>query len=300
MKARDSRANRQDADTGSEASLKKLTRYRLMVTGMMAEVLRKFGFEEARKQQRPLLARDYVFTPGFPQAQPFKTVYERVFLEETPLAVVREIHLQHAENLHASAKLTLALCEEGFAGAMTLLERFTRSFQRAIPNEFVQKISPSVGDFGVAWAWERPKGAEVIPDVIAFVRYNVFVGLTGHDTPPLFMPAVPNQIDGELRNLPTTESYADQQEGLLASLRGRAEGAPKLPVGGRLDLGEFAPSESASFFFLTSSGSVNRDPRAPQKWYYRAGGEKGAQEITLYRVGRGILPVRERLKVEVV
>jgi len=271
-----------------------------MVTGMMAEVLSKFGFEEARKQQRPLLARDYVFTPGFPAAQSFKTVHEKVFLEETPLAVVREIHLQNAENPHASAKLTLALCGEGFAGAMILLERFVNSFQRAIPNELVQQISPSVGDFGVAWAWERRKEAEAIPDVIAFVRYNVFVGLIGHDTPPQFMADVPNQIDGELSKSPTTERYADQQEGVFSALRGGTEGGPKVPVGGRLDLGEFATSDGASFFFLTSSGSVNRDPRAPQKWYYRAGGEKGPQEITVYRVGRGILPVRERLKVEVV
>jgi len=28
--------------------------------------------------------------------------------------------------------------------------------------------------------------------------------------------------------------------------------------------------------------------------------DRGPQEITLYRVGRGILPLRERLRVEVV
>src|SRR5215470_18468847 len=77
--------------------------------------------------------------------------------------------------------------------------------------------------------------------------------------------------------------------------------APRVPTGGRLELGEFATEtkEGVTLFFLTSSGSVNRDPESPQKWYYRAGVERGAQEITLYRVGKGILPLRERLRVEV-
>jgi hypothetical protein len=267
-----------------------------MVTGMMTEALRKFGFEEARKQQRPLLASDYVFTPGFPLAQPFKTVYERVFLEETPLAVVREMHLQHSDNPHASAKVTLSLCWEGFAAAMTLLERFVNSFQRAVPAE-EPRNHKEIGDFSVAWSWDQKMNL----DVFALVRWNVFVAATGHDVEPGFLVAVAAQIDRELRAAPTTPRYADQTEGLLSTVRKRAQERPRVPVGGRLDLGEFAvEKEGASLFFLTGSGSVNRDPGAPQNWYYRAGATRGPQEITLYRVGRGILPVRERLTVEVV
>jgi hypothetical protein len=270
-----------------------------METGLMAEVLKQFGFEEARKQQRLLLATDYVFTPRFPAAQPFKNVYERVFLEETPLAVVREIHLQHNEKPHTSAKVTLALCWNGFADAMALLQRFANSFQRAIPVEQILNTVPQneIGDFGVAWAWEPGAGAL---DVIAFVRFNVLVAATGHDTEPGFLLALANQIDRELRTSATTEKYTDQTEGLFTRARSEAQGAPRTAAGGRLDLGEFAAEkEGVSLFFLASSGSVNRDPESPQKWYYRAGVERGQQEITLYRVGKGILPARERLRVEV-
>ena len=268
-----------------------------MVAGMMAEVLRKFGFEEARKQQRPLLAKDYIFTPRFPLAEPFKNVYERAFLEETPLAVVREIHLQHSEKPHASAKVTLALCWNGFADAMTLLERFVNSFQRAVPAGGPWQHN-EIGDFTVLWSWDQSRMEE---DVIAMVRFNVFMAATGHDTEPGFLIALAAQADRELRAMPTTESYPDQREGLFSNVRRGTEGAPRVPVGGRLDLGEFAAEkEGASLFFLASSGSINRDPQEPQKWYYRAGAKRGPQEITLYRVGRGILPLRERLRVEVV
>lgn len=263
---------------------------------MMTEVLRKFGFEEARKQQRPLLAKDYVFTPNFPLAQPFPTVYERVFLEETPLAVVREMHLQHSDTPHTSAKVTLSLCWEGFAAAMTLLERFVNSFQRAV-SAGAPWNDKEIGDFSVAWSWEQGMNA----DVFAFVRWNVFVAVTGHEVEPGFLVAVAAQIDRELRAAPTTPRYADQTEGPLSVVRKTAQETPRVPAGGRLELGEFAvEKDGASLFFLTGSGSVNRDPGTPQKWYYRAGAKRGPQEITLYRVGRGILPVRERLTVEVV
>lgn len=268
-----------------------------MVTGLMAEVLKQFGFEEARKQQRPLLATDYIFTPRFPLAEPFKNVYEKVFLEETPLAVVREIHLQHSEKPHASAKVTLALCWNGFADAMTLLERFVNSFQRAAPAGGPWQHN-EIGDFTVLWSWDQRRMEE---NVIAMVRFNVFMAATGHDTEPGFLIALAAQADRELRALPTTESYPDQSEGLFSNVRRGTEGAPRVPAGGRLDLGEFAAEkEGASLFFLASSGSINRDPQDPQKWYYRAGAQRSTQEITLYRVGRGILPLRERLRVEVV
>jgi hypothetical protein len=264
----------------------------------MAEVLRQFGFEESRKQQLPLLARDYVFAADFPAARPFKVVHERAFLEETPLALVREIHLENSEKPHTNAKLTLALCWEGFADAMTLLERFVTSFQRAVPTEAVWSTvtQNGIGDFGVAWAWERGPGAL---DVIAYVRFNVLVAATGHDMEPGFLLALANQIDGGLRTAPTTGGYTDQTEGLLSPVRKLAKGEPRVSLGGRLDLGKF-DEPRLLLFFQTSSGSVYRDHAEPQKFYYRAGRERGPQEITLYRVGQGILPIRERLKLEVV
>lgn len=269
-----------------------------METGLMADVLKQLGFEEVRKQQRPLLASDYIFMPRFPLAEPFKPVYDRVSFQETPLAVVREIHLQHSDQPHTSAKVTLALCWNGFADAMILLERFVNGFQRAVPAGAARQHS-EIGDFSVLWSWDEPPKFKA-EDVVAMVRFNVFMAATGHDTEPGFLIALAAQADRELRALPTTQSYADQPEGWL-SRAARAEEVPRVPAGGRLDLGEFAAEkEGVSLFFLTSGGSVNRDPQAPQKWYYRAGVDRGPQEITLYRVGLGILPLRERLKVEVV
>lgn len=268
-----------------------------METGLMADVLKQLGFEEVRKQQRPLLASDYIFTPRFPLAEPFKPVYERVSFQETPLAVVREIHLQHSDQPHTSAKVTLALCWNGFADAMTLLERFVNSFQRSVPAGAVRRNN-EIGDFSVLWSWGEPAKTQA-EDALAMVRFNVLLAATGHDTEPGFLIALAQQADRELRALPTTQSYADQAEGLLSGVRKR-EAAPRVPAGGRLDLGEFATEkEGISLFFLSSSGAVNRDPESTQKWYYRAGVQRGAQEITLYRVGKGILPQRERLKVEV-
>jgi hypothetical protein len=44
---------------------------------------------------------------------------------------------------------------------------------------------------------------------------------------------------------------------------------------------------------------VNRAPERTDSWYYRAGAEKGRQDVVLLRVGKGILPIKERLTVEI-
>ena len=264
----------------------------------MAELLQQFGFDEARRQSHKLLAEDYRFAPAFPAGQAFKTVHERVFMEETPLAVVRELHLQHSAAPHSSLELTLALALNGFPDAMTLLDRFVHGFQRFVPPERVRNIHQTnqIGEFGVAWQWD-PRSDGLL-DVMAFVRHNVLVAASAHDPEPGLVLALAVQIDRELNALSTVQDYAEP--GRLSI--DRAECAPRVAAGGRLELRDFGAEDrdGATLFFVPSSGSVNRDPANPQRWYYRAGEKRGTQQIMLYRVARGgILPARQRLNVEV-
>ncbi len=262
----------------------------------MSEILKRLGLDAAAKQSRPLLAEDYVFLPSDHESSRDLTLaHEEVFLDETPLAVVRQIHLQHPSRPHTSIRLHLALCWNGFRDGLTLVSRLSQSFQRQIPAEAV--VNPTetygIGDFGVAWPWSG-KGD---PDVIAFVRNNAVASFEAHDAAATVVPLA-RDIDGALRKLRTTDRYGEETAGVLDEVRKRAGKVPRLPAGGRLDLGVLTGGRD-SLFFLTTSGSVNRFPDRAEAWYYRAGAAKGRQEITLFRVGKGILPVMERLSVEV-
>jgi hypothetical protein len=101
---------------------------------MTAEVLGRLGFDAASKQDCPYIVEDFVFDAArFPSARALRVVHEEVMLEETPLALVREIHLQPPERGHAAIRLSLLLCWNGFPDAMRLLARFPSRFQRAFP-----------------------------------------------------------------------------------------------------------------------------------------------------------------------
>jgi hypothetical protein len=248
-------------------------------------------------ESRPFIAEDFVFDPSaFAATKETAIVHEEVFLEETPLAVQRQIDLQHGGRLHTSLRIRLALCWNGFADALTLLARFPNSFQRAFsPNALVNTADRhQIGDVGFAWAWS----GQGDPDVLAFVRNNVYASLVGHDAAGIVRPAA-KELDDALRRLRTSGPYRDEPAGALAEVRRRSGEAARLPPGGRLELGALPDDAGERLFFLTDTGSVNRSPESPRSWYYRAGGEKGRHEIVLFRVGRGILPVRERLVVEV-
>ena len=260
----------------------------------MNEILARL--DDMSREQRPLLGEDFVFAASrYTSAASFEVVHRELHFEETPLAVVRDLYLQHTENRHSSLQLTLGLAWNGFRDALTLAAQFASSYQRAIPETtfFDAAIAQRLGDFGFAWAWES-KGE---PDVIGFVRNNAFVGIQGHDAGKHSL-ALARELDEELSSLRTISSYQDDGGGLTAEVRQREGEVPKVPTGGRLDLG-VPPGEKASFF-LTSSGSVNRDQAKPSLRYFRAGAETGRQEITLFTVGEGILPSRESLIVEVV
>jgi hypothetical protein len=263
---------------------------------MIKDVLRRLGFDELLRQERPRLGEDYVFdSRTVAAAKELRVVHESVFLEETPLSIVRQIHLQHGSRPHTSLQVTLALCWNGFREALTLLLRFAASFERRIPEENVVNTAQAhqVGEFGVAWAWAEKGG----PDILGFVRKNVFVGVRGHDAGELIV-SLAKEVDAALRSGKPTEQYRDTPHPLFIELRKREGEIPKVPATGKLTLGKL-PEGQSRFFFLTSSGSVNREGDNPQSWYYRAATQKGRQVITLYWVDPGILLKRDRLSVDV-
>ena len=261
---------------------------------MTAEILARLGFDAASKQERPYIAGDFVFDAArFPSARALRVVHEELMLDETPLAFVREIHLQPSERRHAAIRLSLALCWNGFRDAMSLLERFPSRFQRAFPAAAAVNAAEryGTGDFGLAWSWT----GEGEPEVLAFVLNNVLVTLEGHDAGPT-VRALAQELAQALRSLPAGGPYAEAPPGRLAQAGLRAGDPPRLRPGAMLDLGVLG-EEGTNLFFLASSGAVNRSPDRTDAWYYRAGADKGRQRITLFRVGKGILPLMERLAV---
>ena len=230
----------------------------------MQEILDRLGFDAVARQDRPLVLEDFVFQPSdYASASELRIVHEEVMLDETPLALVRLIHLEHVTRPHTSLRLRLALCFNGFRDALTLLARFSQSFQRAIPGTAVVNAAEryGTGDFGVAWSWS----GEAEPDVLAFVRNNVFVSLEGHDASAVVRPLA-RELSDALGRLRTGGAYADAPVQQLADVRRRIGDVPRVPVGGRLDLGVL-PEAGPTSFFLTTSGSVNRAPERNDAWY---------------------------------
>ncbi len=260
------------------------------------KILQRLGFDAAAKQDRPFIAEDFVFkTSDYASARELRNVHEEVVLEETPLALFRQIHLEHTERPSTSLRLRLGLCWNGFPNAMTLLARFPQSFQRAIPPGAIVNAAEQygTGDFGLAWAWS----GEGEPDILAFVTNNVLVTIEGHDARAVVL-ALARELAEVLGNLRTGPAYAEEPEGLFADVRRRVGEVARLRPGERLDLGVL-PEDGSTLFFLTSVGAVNRSPERTDSWYYRAGAERGRQGVILFRVGNGILPVMERFTVEI-
>ena len=263
----------------------------------MQEILDRFGFSALLKQERPFVAEDFSFQPSsFASTSELRTVHEEVTLEETPIAVVRLIHLEHRVRPHTSVRLRLVVCWNGFSDALTMLARFSQAFQRAIPPDAVVNAAEryGAGDFGIAWAWS----GQGEPDVAAFVKNNVFVSIEGHDAAGSVAPLA-RELADVLGRLRTGREYIDQPLEQFADLRRRTGDTPRVASGDRLELGVF-PKNGSTYFFLTTDGSVNRSPDRQDAWYYRAGARRGRQTITVFRVGGGILPIRDRLNVEVV
>jgi hypothetical protein len=256
------------------------------------ELRKRFGYDELVEISRPLLDEDYVFdVEKHPSLKEFKVVHQEVSMIETPLVLVRRVYLGHVGEKQSTLKLGMTLCWNGFRDALDALFGFAESFERPIPVEAVLNTTEvyQIGGFGLSWSWL----GEGEPDILCFIKNNVLVTLQGRN-----LVTVAKEIDGELKGLKTTRKYAEEEDAIFSEVKKKEGEVPKVKAGGHLTLPAI-PNKEQSFFFFTTSGSVNRDVDRPRFWYYRAGMEKGKQEVILFRVKSGILPKKERLILEV-
>ncbi|MGE0552204.1 MAG: hypothetical protein AB7R55_02115 [Gemmatimonadales bacterium] len=236
-----------------------------------------------------LLGEDYRFDPA--RIEPlaaFRIEHAAVHFLERPLALAR--HYRLIDEGGVTLAVELRLCWRGGVDPIESLFQFVESFQRGIPTEQVRRISDEgIGDFGLAWSWDDPLGAQIV----AFIRANVLVTVQAPDAVGL-AERVARAIDGALARLPTIDGYPEPVGGALDRVREKAgTERPAVAPGGRLDLAQQPKGER--WFWVTTGGAANRDPAAPDHWYYRAGTEPGPVEIRLFRVDEGLLPVAERL-----
>lgn len=255
----------------------------------------QFGYHKLVKESRPLLGENFVFEVGdYDSLKGYKIVHQEISLIETSLILIRDIFLGHTENQNRTLQLRLHLCWNGFTDALKLLFNYPRNFQRHIPIDVVVNTAEQyqIGDIGLAWSW---MGKDVF-DILAFVRNNVFITLAQRAEKQLIQLA--SEMDTRFKSLDTTVAYSEAPSTVFSELQQREGKVPKLPARGRLIIGTIPPEIQTSFF-LTTNGSVNRDPQNPDVWYYRAGSKKGRQEILCFWVDVGILPKQERLSVDV-
>lgn len=255
----------------------------------------RFGFEEQLKTPHPMMGEDYVFKrEEYESLKEFEEVHQEVSLIENPLVLERKIYFTHTENKQMTLELTIILCWNGYKDALELLYKFPESFERPVPVETVTETAKNykIGSAGFAWSWQ---GKEK-PDILAFVRNNVFVSVQGScDTGDVIL-SIGKEIDDRLEKRETKIEYSEAKEGLFSPEKRKK--ALEVSPGGRIDIGTFSPEQH--LFFTASGGSVNRDMDNPDLWYFRAGMEKGKYEITLFWVESGILPQKERLIVEII
>lgn len=256
----------------------------------MAMNLRK-QFGPQGTEPKPLLADDFVFSPGdYPSLHEFRVEHEEVDLLETPLAVDRRYFLSHGSD---SLQIEFALCLQGFNAAVELLFQRISAFQRE-PTEAAMidlARTSGVGDVGVTWAW----GQDERDGVAGFVRHNVLVFLHGDERHETLLKLV-RELDEALAHQATTEAYAQHRDVLFEVVGAGA--VLGVAPGGRADLG-LPASPDAQHFFVASGGSVNRDPSAPARYYFRAGLKSGSHVIEAYRVGHGLLPARQTIYVTI-
>ncbi|HEX3140354.1 MAG TPA: hypothetical protein VHQ87_09875, partial [Rhizobacter sp.] len=234
-------------------------------------------------QPKPRMAGDFVFSPAdYPSMRGHQIEHEELDLLEFPLAVERRVFLSQGSD---TLRLEFALCLQGFGAAVDLLFHRAAAFQREPLEHAVVDLARTegVGDVGFAWAWGDRDGEA------GFVRHNVMVFLHGrHET--LLQQA--REIDAALVRQATTAQAAPEEK--LFAVGDRLAVSP----GDRVDLGVPSAPE-ARHFFMATGGSVNLDPIEPARHYYRAGLRPGNYLIEAYRVGRGLLPAQQTLRVTV-
>jgi hypothetical protein len=240
-----------------------------------------------------LINGNFRFAPqAIPALAEYKIVHQQARLIEHPTTLVRKYFLSDSTPDQTPIQITLSLCWAGFSEALDFLFGFSEALDLLFsPEKLIDTRKYALGDFGVAWDW--------VPgqiNILAFVRNNVFVGIQGFIQKDTLLSAA-KAIDGAICQLAKTDRYLEDQSGFLAPVRASNE-TLSLPAGARLDIASQASSKE-TFFFVTSSGSMNRDSTRPDLWYFRAGNELGDQKIDLFRVDEGILPQKESLLIKV-
>jgi len=248
---------------------------------MASNLRERFGRKRALPQSS--LTGDFRFVPAeYTSLREHRIAHEEVNVLEKPLAVDRLYFLAHGSD---SLQLEFALCLEGAAAAAELLFRRAEAFQREPAAEAVRDLTlaQGTGDLGVAWLW----GREERNGVAGFVRHNVLAFLQGRYETLLEQA---RELDAALVRTPAGAGPAQIDESSFAVLR--------VPPGGRVDLGlPVRPGEQN--FFIASGGSVNRDPKEPTRHYFRAGLGRGQQLVTVLRVGSGLLPARQTIRITI-
>jgi hypothetical protein len=264
----------------------------------MESLKKKFKFEELIKISHQLQGEDYIFgIEKIPSLKGFIEVHQEVKLQQDPLILRREIILTSIVKTTPNIRLKLFLCWNGYKEAINLLFNLPRLYERVIPLEKVINITQvhEIGDSGFGWTWQESKKE---PDIILFVRNNVVVSIEGQFKEHIELN-IAKEIDNELKKLQTIKEYPIEQYGLFSNVRKAIDEIPKVQAGGRLAIGK-NPTKEQQLFFATTSGTINRDITNPDQWYYRAGMERGAHQITVYRIANGILPKKEMMTIEIV
>ena len=232
------------------------------------------------------LTGDFRFVPTeYTSLRAYRIEHEDVDVLEKPRAVDRLYFLTHGSD---SLQLEFALCLEGATAAAELLFRRAEAFQREPAAEAVRDLvlAEGIGALGLAWSWSK----EERNGVAGFVRHNVLVFLQGrYET--LLQQA--RELDAALARTPVGAGPSETAE---PSFDLGHETTLRVAPGGRVDLGlPLRPGEN--HFFIASGGSVNRDPKEPTRHYFRAGLGKGPQLVTALRVGGGLLPARQMIRI---
>ena len=254
---------------------------------MALNLRERFGPKGERRHSS--LAADFRFVPGeYPSLRDYRVEHEEVDVLENPLAVDRLYFLAHGSD---SLKVELALCLEGPDAALDLLFHRAEAFQRDPPEDAIVDlpVAHAIGDAGVAWLW----GREERNGVAGFVRHNAIAFLQGrYDT----LVEIARDLDRSLASVQARAgpSYVDDPSFELP----QPDLVFRVPPAGRVDLGPSAKPDERHFF-IAASGSVNRDPADPARHYFRAGLVAGPHSVLVLRVGAGLMPARQVIRVAI-
>lgn len=254
-----------------------------------------FEFQRLIQHKRPFINEDFIFNPqDFHDLNEFVTTQEELDFNKEFLAFTRVHFLDHAKRPDISCEIRITLCWNGFADALNLLFMSAESFERPVSIGSVRHFE-TLGDFSLGWSWS---GDEEGADITLLVRYNVLCVVQGFRMGKEIL-SIAHAIDRTIRDLKTAERYLDDDAGVFSRLKGPEGEVPSISTGDTFSFGKL-PDEDMSYYFVTEQGSVNRDQYEKGRWYFRAGSRSGQYLIHLYKVGSGILPIRETMQIQAI